>query len=66
VIDCMVLFIHAEHEYKPGAPARLDSSQQKQISKDLPCTDFTAEGAMNKNPHIKCVFWGRQHLTRSI
>jgi len=26
VIDCLVLFIHAGHEYKPGAPARLDSS----------------------------------------
>jgi hypothetical protein len=26
VIDCLVLFIRAEREYKPAAPARLDSS----------------------------------------
>lgn len=26
----------------------------------MPCMDFTAEGAMNKNPHVKGVLWRRQ------
>lgn len=35
-----------------------DSIVQQQISKDLPCMDFTAEGTLNKNPHVNCVFMG--------